>query len=871
MTIKLTIGLKKHIFSLAFLLAFSQLPLRANVNKSDNHPDSVYLLTYADQYANGGGGLKFAYSTDKKRWTSIGDGYGYVSSDYGAWGSEKKMFHPSVVRKDGTWYVVWALNNRINQFSTTLSPDLCHWKPQDYPYSQKGENVEAPFLTYEGGQFVVTYKTSQGKVYQQASGDFQHWSTPQQANANAYRDMYVEASINGQKQRGQCTRVEWSVVDEMKNYAQAAHYRGNRNNENMGDDQRRFAKLNGVKASLSIDPTGNKPISDKLIGIFFEDISWAADGGLYAELVQNRDFEYSNKDNGRWNSQTAWSLEGQGTTWSIETDSPIHANNPHYALLDVSSAGASLVNEGYDGIAVKQGEKYTLSLWTKLPEGGKQKLNIQITDENGKVVASATINATKEWKKQEVKMTSTGTTSKGKLTITPTQKGKVAIDFVSLFPLNTFNGHRNGLRADLAQTIADLKPQFMRFPGGCLAHGNGIDNIYRWKNTIGPLEQRKGDFNIWHYHQTMGLGYFEYFTFCEDMGCEPLPVIAAGVPCQNSSVGGNGQQGGVPWEQMDAFLQDILDLVEWANGDPKTSKWAKMRAEAGHPKPFNLKYIGIGNEDLISDVFTERYLYLCKGVQAKYPDITIVGTVGPFFEGSDYEWGWKIAKENKIPIVDEHYYNNPGWFVNNQDFYDNYERNSTTVYLGEYASRGNRLENALAEAIFLTGVERNGDVVEMTSYAPLLARNGHTSWNPDLIYFDNAGVYPTVNYEVQKLYGNNCGTKYIGNQIVITEGGNADVNKRIAASMVKDEKTGDIIVKLCNLLPVETTMTMDLGAIEELNGLAEVNATESVISGNIEDKENRPVVNNVTLKTQGDYVMPKYSFTVLRLKTGGKK
>ena len=868
---KLTISPRKHIISFAFLLATAPLTTHANVNKSDHHPDSVYLLSYADQYANGGGGLKFAYSIDQRNWLSICNGHGYVSSDFGTWGAEKKMFHPSIVRKDGIWYVVWALNDRTNQFSTTLTPDLCHWKPQDYPYTQQGENVMSPYISTDGNRLVVTYKTSQGNVYQQTSTDFQHWSQPVKANGSAYKDVYMKAMIDGKEQQGQCTRVEWNVLEDMMHFAEAAQLRGNRNNESMNDDHSRFSKLSTVKASLSIDPTGNKTISDKLIGIFFEDISWAADGGLYAELVQNRDFEYNNMDNGRWNSQTAWSLEGQGTSWSIETDAPIHANNPHYTLLDVNTKGASLVNHGYDGINVRQGEKYILSLWTKLPEGGKQTLRIEVVDEQGKSVASTNINASKEWKRQEVKLTCNGTTTKGKLTITPMQTGKVALDFVSLFPQNTFHGHRNGLRADLAQTIADLKPQFMRFPGGCLAHGNGIDNIYKWKNTVGPLEQRKGDFNIWHYHQTMGLGYFEYFTFCEDMGCEPLPVIAAGVPCQNSSVGGHGQQGGVPMDQMDDYLQDILDLVEWANGDPKTSKWAKMRADAGHPKPFNLKYIGIGNEDLISDVFTERYLYLCKGVQAKYPDITVVGTVGPFFEGSDYEWGWKIAKENKIPIVDEHYYNSPGWFINNQHFYDDYERNSTTVYLGEYASRANRLENALAEAIYLTGVERNGDVVEMTSYAPLLARNGHTSWNPDLIYFDNAGVYPTVNYEVQKLYGNNSGTQYIGSRIDITEGSSAEVNKRIAASVVKDEKTGDIILKLCNLLPVETTLTMNLSGIEELQGLSEVKAVESVLKGNFDDKENRPIVKETKLSTQGEYVLPKYSFTVLRIKATEKK
>ena len=859
---------KTFYLSLLSALPFMPFTAEASTAKTVNHPDSVYLLTYADQYANGGGGLKFAYSTDRKSWTAIGDGYGFVSSDYGAWGAEKKMYHPSVARKDGTWYVVWALNNHSNQFSTTLTPDLCHWKPQDYPYTQTGENVVAPYIAVEGNQFVVTYKTSNGNTYQQRSQDFQHWSTPAKTNADTYKDVYVKALIEGREQQGQCICVEWDVVEGMQTFAQAALYRGNRNNEVMRDDPTRFARLKNVKATLSIDPAGNKRISDKLIGIFFEDISWAADGGLYAELVQNRDFEYSNKDNGRWNSQTSWRIDGEGIDWSIETDAPIHANNPHYALLDVKQTGGSLVNEGYDGISVKQGDKYLLTLWTKLPEGGKQKLRIQVIDEQGKSVGSTSVNATKEWKKQEVKMACTGTTTKGRLIITPEQQGKVAIDFVSLFPEKTFRGRKNGLRADLAQTIADLKPQFMRFPGGCLTHGNGIDNIYKWKNTIGPLEQRKGDFNIWHYHQTMGLGYYEYFTFCEDLGCEPLPVIAAGVPCQNSSLGGNGQQGGVPMDQMDEFLQDILDLVEWANGDPKTSKWAKMRADAGHPKPFNLKYIGIGNEDLISDVFTERYLYLCKGVQAKYPDITVVGTVGPFFEGSDYEWGWKIAKENKIPIVDEHYYNNPGWFVNNQHFYDNYERQSTTVYLGEYASRGNNMENALAEAIFLTGVERNGDVVEMSSYAPLLARNGHTSWNPDLIYFDNAGVYPTVNYEVQKLYGNNSGTLYIGSRIDVTEGGSADVNKRIGASVVKDEKTGDIILKLCNLLPIATTMTLDLSGIDELAGKTTLSVTESVLSGNVDDKNLRPVVKQTTLQAKGEYVLPKYSFTVLRIKAG---
>lgn len=861
----------KFYVSLVTLMLLLPLNTKATTNNPHFRPDSVYLFIYADQYANGGGGMKFAYSIDKKRWTSIGNGYSYISSDFGTWGAQKKMFHPSATRKDGKWYVIWALNNQTNQFSTTTTPDLCHWKPQDYPYTQEGENVMEPVISTDGKVFTITYKTSKGNVYQQTSNDFMHWSAPQKVVANAYKDIYTDATIDGRTQRGQCIKVEWNAVDYMSIFAQASIERGKRNNESMKDDANRFANLKTVKASLNIDPSATKTISDELFGIFFEDISWAADGGLYAELVQNRDFEYSNKDRGEWNSKTAWSMEGNGTEWTIEKTSPIHANNPHYSVLDIKTQGASLVNHGWDGISVKKGEKYFISLWTKLLDGRKQRLNVKVVDEQGKTLLSTYFMASKEWKRQEVIVNCSGTTTKGKLVITPEETGKVAIDFVSVFPRDTFHGRRNGMRKDLAQTIADLKPKFMRFPGGCATHGNGIDNIYRWKNTIGPLEQRKGDFNIWHYHQTMGLGFYEYFLFCKDLGCEPLPVIAAGVPCQNSSSGGHGQQGGIPMDEMDEYLQDILDLIEWANGDPKTSKWAKMRAEAGHPKPFNLKYVGIGNEDLISDVFTERYLYLCKGIKEKYPEITVIGTVGPFYQGSDYEWGWKIAKENNIEIVDEHYYNNPGWFVNNQDFYDNYERETTRVYLGEYASWGSTLENALSEAIFLTGVERNADVVSMTSYAPLLARNGHTSWNPDLIYFDNAGVYPTVNYEVQKLYGNNTGTKYISSAINITEGGNENVNKRLGASVVKDENTGDIILKLCNLLPIETQMALDLSVIEELAECEELTITESVLTGNINDKGNRPVVKEKTLKSKSEYKLPKYSFTVLRIKANTEK
>lgn len=340
--------------------------------------------------------------------------------------------------------------------------------------------------------------------------------------------------------------------------------------------------------------------------------------------------------------------------------------------------------------------------------------------------------------------------------IIPKGEEKVAVDLVSLMPQDTYKGH--GLRKDLAETIAELNPRFVRFPGGCMLHGQGLENIYHWKESVGPQKDRKPARNIWNYHQTRKLGFFEYFQWCEDMGAEPLPVLAAGVPCQNSQPNTDGicgQQGGIPMSEMPQYVQDVLDLVEWANGDPATSKWAKMRADAGHPASFNLKMVGIGNEDLISTDFEKRYLMICKALKEKHPEIEVIGTVGPFhYPSSDYIEGWKIAKENKqwIDAVDEHYYEKPGWFINHQDYYDNYDRKAPKVYLGEYAANGNNeLDRALAEGIHLCNVERNADVVEMTSYAPLLCKNGYSNWNPDMIYFDNSEkIRFTESYKMQK-------------------------------------------------------------------------------------------------------------------------
>jgi alpha-L-arabinofuranosidase len=391
---------------------------------------------------------------------------------------------------------------------------------------------------------------------------------------------------------------------------------------------------------------------------------------------------------------------------------------------------------------------------------------------------------------------------KCRLRIIGKKSDKVALDMISLFPHDTFKGH--GLRKDLAETIAALKPKFVRFPGGCMSHGEGIGNIYHWNHTVGPWQDRKPDFNIWHYHQTRGLGFYEYFQFCEDIGAEPLPVLAAGVPCQNSrpnAEGYGGQQGGISMEDMPAYIEELCNLIEWANGDPATNKWAKMRADAGHPAPFNLKYIGIGNEDIISTVFEERCEMICKAIKARYPNIIVCGTAGPFHNPSaDYIEGWKFAKKHKdiIDMVDEHYYESTGWFMHHQDYYDDYDRSAPKVYIGEYASRTRTHESALAEALYLCSVERNADIIEMTSYAPLLAKEGHHNWNPDMIYFDNTSVQLTPSYETQRLFGIYSGDRYVSSDLQTED---AQLRYRVAASVVKDTKNAKTYLKLVNALP----------------------------------------------------------------------
>ena len=573
----------------------------------------------------------------------------------------------------------------------------------------------------------------------------------------------------------------------------------------------------GVSAQKAMKaPAGGKAISDELIGIFFEDISSAADGGLYAELVQNGSFEYSPVERDGWGPGTAWRMARPGhSLGNLEPrmDNAIHPNNPTYMRLHIERVkeyydykgwkGFGLQNDGFDGFSVKAGGKYDFSAFFRNVKGGQKQVRVVLAEPQGwgkdpKLLAEATLEVgDQSWKKYACVLTPAEESQKAVLQILVLNQGVMDVDMVSLMPEDTYKGH--GLRKDLAQALADLNPKFLRFPGGCVVHGggDGFWNTYRWKTTVGPKEQRRALKNTWGYHQSMGLGYYEYFQLCEDIGMEPLPILPCGVSCQGTN-GGWGMkdqaQDVVPMSEMDEWVQDALDLIEWANGDA-TTKWGKVRAEAGHPKPFGLKYLGIGNEERISPEFTERFKYMYEKVTKAHPEIIIVGTAGPGSHpgNPDYENGWKLADELGMPIMDEHYYEPRDYFLKSRQ-YDKYPRDrKTKVYLGEYAAKDKKLIDALAEGLYLLHVERNADVVVMTSYAPLFARKNATNWNPDLIYFDNERPYLTCSYYIQQMFGQSSGNYYYGDCVKIND--QTDLQEQ---SVILNTKTRQLFVKLCN-------------------------------------------------------------------------
>lgn len=797
-----------------------------------NLPDSVYIFPYT----RSGGWCHLAWSSDGKYWNDLGNKFRFFRSDFG---NRKTMINPRLIKgADGVWHGIWQLSTTGKAYGYTCSLDLIRWTPQ--VYFEKGDE------SYE--KYSVYINEALGGIKQQIV-------------------------LSGDTLCGYVQSISRKHLENILAYVTYKQVCMRNESERMEQDSVRFADLNSVKVSIDIHRNQVKSISDNLIGVFFEDLNYAADGGLYAELIQNRDFEYSSKDGNpdkEWNSKYAWSVEGENIFFDIDRKDPIHFNNIHYAVLDVKSPGGKFCNKGFDGIVLQKNEKYDFSFFVKVLDGGRSRFKIALIGNDNKELAKTVITTIgHEWKQKKAVLTAREGADNAKLIITPLDNGRYGLDMVSLFPQRTFKNRKNGLRADLAQMIADLKPKFVRFPGGCLAHGDGLDNIYDWKGSIGPLEARKPLPNIWRYHQTRGLGYFEYFQFCEDIGAEPIPVIAAGVCCQNSGtcssyswgeVGCGGQQRGIPMDKMDAYIQDILDLIEYANGDSQNTKWGKIRAESGHPKPFNLKYIGIGNEDIITDVFKERFAMIYQAVKKKYPEITIIGTSGPSCEGSDYEEGWNFAAKLNLSMVDEHYYRTPGWFIHNQGFYDFYDRDKSKVYLGEYAAHlpggPNNIETALSEALYLISIERNADIVDMVSYAPLLAKEGHIQWKPDLIYFNNKEAKPTVNYYVQQLFSNYGGDEYIASSVRLNNNRD-DVKQRVAVSFERDSQTGNMVLKLVNLLPVSVESEIFIP------GISPQKSVQIVLKGNPKDETVRPNYSDIQLKEKFIYKLPAYSFTVI--------
>lgn len=500
------------------------------------------------------------------------------------------------------------------------------------------------------------------------------------------------------------------------------------------------------------------PMGD-LFGIFFEDLNHAADGGLYGELVHNRSFEFDPIDNPNYHSLYAWEKVERGCQSSIinvQETSPLNERNTHYLVIDVieSGDGVGIMNLGYNtGIPIKKGETYQYSCYAKRDDEQEAVVSIKLAGIDGTVYGESTILVScSKWKKYEVDLLVDTTDFSARLVITTKAIGKLYLDMISLFPEKVFKMRPNGLREDIALLLSDMKPKFMRFPGGCLVHDGSLDpdardSMYRWKNTIGDVALRPARRSNWGYNQTLGLGYYEFFLFCEDIGAKPLPVLPAGYDPHHQRI--------VPLDELQPWIDDALDLIEFATGNIDTV-WGAKRAELGHPEPFGLEYIAIGNEE-VGEPFFERYPYFHKAIKDKYPDIKVINSSGPFSAGSEYDRGWKSARENQSDLVDEHYYQSPEWFLANYHRYDNFKAKDPKVFLGEYASWGNTYYNALVEAAFMTGLEKNVHAVELACYAPMLCNADYMNWKPDMIWYNNHMAYGTPNYYVQKLFMNHQG------------------------------------------------------------------------------------------------------------------
>lgn len=591
-------------------------------------------------------------------------------------------------------------------------------------------------------------------------------------------------------------------------------------------------KANGIETQtdrelvVSMEDTGIK-IQPTMYGIFFEDINFAADGGLYAEMIKNRSFEFTLPKTG-WMEPNSdrHSYNNESGFLSVIKYAEEEANH-NFARVEVKNdEGYVLINEGFRGMGVKEGAQYDLSIKAAKRSGNIQKIKFQVIDSLDNVLGQTSISPDSDsWKTYESTFTTNTSEMKAMVKITFEGEGEIDLDMISLFPQDTWKGRKKGLRKDLVQLLDDLNPGFLRFPGGCIVEGRTLARRYQWKKTVGDIEDREILVNRWNtefahrptpdYYQSFGLGFFEYFQLSEDMGAEPLPILGCGIACQFNT----GEL--VPMDELEPYVQDALDLIEFANGNTDTA-WGQVRADMGHPEPFNMKYIGIGNEQW-GPAYIERYKVFQEAIKSKYPEIIIVSGSGPFPEGDYFEYGWEQLKQMNAEIVDEHYYKPPKWFRENADRYDSYDRNGPKVFAGEYAAQTvaiaspdnkNNWNAALSEAAFMTGLERNAEVVHLTSYAPLMAHADGWQWTPDMIWFNNLESFGTPNYQVQKMYSTNPGTDLLK----ITENGEKIIGKGgLYATAAKDANTNDLIIKVVNSSEVgqNLSITMKGGTTQE--------------------------------------------------------
>lgn len=631
--------------------------------------------------------------------------------------------------------------------------------------------------------------------------------------------------------------------------------------------------VNTKKVGAAVQPT--------MYGIFFEDINYAADGGLYGELVKNRSFEFPD-------ALMGWKAFGK---FEVKNDGPF-VRCPHYVVLNYSGhndTATGLQNEGYFGIGIDKDEEYRFSVWAKTVSGDAN-VEVSLVDESTmeehQEFATAELKVSgNEWKKYELILKSPKTVQKANLRLLLKGKNGVALEHVSLFPKHTFKDRENGMRRDLAQALYDLHPGVFRFPGGCIVEGSSLDQRYQWKNTIGPVENRPLNGNRWlstfnyrlfpDYYQSYGLGFYEYFLLSEDIGAEPLPVLNVGMACQFQNQ--NDPSAHVAVKDLQPYIQDCLDLIEFANGDVNTT-WGKKRAEMGHPAPFNLKFLAVGNEQW-DDLYYERLRPFVKAIKAKYPNIKLIGTSGPDSEGEMFEKGWKAMKELKADLVDEHFYRDEHWFLSHGLRYEGYDRKGPKVFAGEYACHGkgkkwNHFETSLYEAAFMTDLERNADVVDMATYAPLFAHVDGWQWRPDMIWYDNTRMFKSVSYYVQQMYACNKGT----NVLPLTMNGKSVAGQEgqdgLFASAVVDKKKGEIIVKVANTSDKAQDVTLNLNGLKgSRSATATTLQSDNMDAENTLDNPNliRPVETTATCvskknKTVLNDKLPAKSFRMYKIK-----